>query len=92
MACARGKQTDRTDRNAKEPEEYYKLSVFIAFLDYLTSRLRSRFDEKLRKNMTARSILTATEFLPNTKKLPKTHVSCPRTTTIVLKELMSRKG
>jgi len=45
MSRTRGKKTNTTNINSIEQEEYYKISVFITFLDNLMSQLHSKFDK-----------------------------------------------
>lgn len=45
MSRTRGKKTNTTNINSIEQEEYYKVSVFITFLDNLMSQLHSKFDK-----------------------------------------------
>lgn len=35
MPITRGRQTKRVNVNAKDPEEYYKVSIFTPYLDNL---------------------------------------------------------
>lgn len=44
-----GRQTMRINVDAKDPEEYYKISIFIPFLDNLIQQLHSRFDHRLKQ-------------------------------------------
>lgn len=46
-----GRQTKRVNVNAKDPEEYYKISIFIPFLDNLINQLHFRFDKRLQQIM-----------------------------------------
>ncbi|CAI6352712.1 unnamed protein product [Macrosiphum euphorbiae] len=46
-----GRQTNRVNVNAKDPEEYYKISIFIQFLDNLINQLHYRFDKRLQQIM-----------------------------------------
>ncbi|CAI6345265.1 unnamed protein product [Macrosiphum euphorbiae] len=46
-----GRQTNRVNVNAKDPEEYYKISIFIPFLDNLINQLHYRFDKRLQQMM-----------------------------------------
>jgi len=41
-----GRQTAQNNVNAKE-KEYYKIEIFISFLDNLILQLHSRFDKRL---------------------------------------------
>lgn len=40
------KQTNRSNYESANIEQYYRLSIFLPFLDYLISELQSRFSEK----------------------------------------------
>ncbi|XP_060845680.1 zinc finger MYM-type protein 1-like [Rhopalosiphum padi] len=42
-----GRQTARNNVHAKDAEEYYKIVIFIPFLDNLILQLHSRFDKRL---------------------------------------------
>ncbi|KAL5234734.1 hypothetical protein ACI65C_002144 [Semiaphis heraclei] len=42
-----GRQTVRNNVHAKDAEEYYKIVIFIPFLDNLILQLHSRFDKRL---------------------------------------------
>lgn len=42
-----GRQTARNNVNAKDAEEYFKIVIFIPFLDNLILQLHSRFDKRL---------------------------------------------
>jgi len=46
-----GRQTNRVNVNAKDPEEYYKISIFTPFLDNLINQLHYRFDKRLQQIM-----------------------------------------
>lgn len=46
-----GRQTKRVNVNAKDPEEYYKISIFISFLDNLINQLYFRFDKRFQQIM-----------------------------------------
>lgn len=41
------RQTKQFNIIAKDPEEYYKVSIFIPVLDNLINQLHIRFDERL---------------------------------------------
>ena len=47
MARICGRQTHRTNINVTDPETYFKISVFLPFLDYLTQALHTYFDNRL---------------------------------------------
>ncbi|XP_060863640.1 zinc finger MYM-type protein 1-like [Metopolophium dirhodum] len=46
-----GRRTKRVNVNAKDPEDYYKISIFIPFLDNLINQLHVRFDKRLQQIM-----------------------------------------
>lgn len=44
-------QTNRVNIKAKDSEEYYKIAIFIPFLDHLITQLHFRFDKRLQNIM-----------------------------------------
>ncbi|XP_008181234.1 52 kDa repressor of the inhibitor of the protein kinase-like [Acyrthosiphon pisum] len=42
-----GRQTHRVNINVTDPETYFKISVFLPFLDYIIQALHARFDDRL---------------------------------------------
>lgn len=48
------RQTNRVNVVSDNPEEYFKMSIFIPFIDNLICQLNSRFDEMLKKILPGR--------------------------------------
>lgn len=44
-----GKQNQRANVNVTNPEDYYKITIFIPFIDQIICELRTRFDQRLRE-------------------------------------------
>ncbi|KAL4108237.1 hypothetical protein QTP88_018472 [Uroleucon formosanum] len=42
-----GRQTQRVNVNVTDPEIYFKISVYLPFLDYIIQALHTRFDDRL---------------------------------------------
>jgi hypothetical protein len=42
-----GRQTHRVNINVTDPETYFKISVYLLFLDYIIQALHTRFDDRL---------------------------------------------
>lgn len=42
-----GRQTQRININSKDPETYFKVSVFLPFLDFILQELDARFNQRL---------------------------------------------
>ncbi|KAL4104914.1 hypothetical protein QTP88_020190 [Uroleucon formosanum] len=42
-----GRQTHRVNVNVTDPEIYFKMSVYLSFLDYIIQALHARFDGRL---------------------------------------------
>jgi len=42
-----GRQTHRVNINVTDPETYFKISVYLPFLDYIIQALHTRFDDRL---------------------------------------------
>jgi len=45
--CSRRRQTQRININSKDPETYFKVSVFFPFLDFILQELDARFNQRL---------------------------------------------
>lgn len=53
------KQTNRVNIDSENPEIYFKLSIFIPFLDYLIQSMNTRFDNRLSSVMPLEGLIPA---------------------------------
>lgn len=59
------RQTKRVNVSSNSPEEYFKVTIYIPFLDSLISQLHSRFDERLKQVLPLQGLIPCNLHLYN---------------------------